>query len=324
MAASQSVPDGGDKGQCDPRGVRFVGYLRGPRSDGLDCESPLLVLRNDDSREVWPCSNHKTSKCRPCATRYGRRVKSLASKGFSSPDGRFYLLTLTAPGDGLHCLRKGCDRAPTCGHELCGCTGAEGTDLSRWNPEASRCWNRFLVAVERHYGSRPAYFRATEVQDGKRSVTPGAGRGALHHHVILRTVTALDVKTLRQLAIDAGYGHSVDLKPLDPGSRAAAAYVAKYITKACNERDSVPWWLMVVDYQTGEVTEGLVPARYRTWSQSQTYSGTTMREIRAAAQGKARELAYLRECVDGVREFTLTTDTRDRQPAATESPPMPS
>jgi hypothetical protein len=324
MAASQIVHDGGDKSQRDPRGVRFVGYLRGPRTDGLDCESPLLVLRNDDSREIWPCSNHKTSKCRPCATRYGRRVKSLASKGFSSPDGHFYLLTLTAPGDGLHCLRKGCDQAPTCGHPLCGCTGAEGTDLSRWNPEASRCWNRFLVAVERHYGARPAYFRATEVQDGKRSVTPGAGRGALHHHSILRTVTPLDVKTLRQLAIDAGYGHSIKLDVLNPGSRAAAHYVAKYITKACDERENVPWWRMVIDYETGEITEGLVPARYRTWSQSLNYSGVTMREIRAAALDKARQLAYMREITAGVREFSLTLDPYVSKPLATESPPLPS
>jgi hypothetical protein len=174
--------------------------------------------------------------------------------------------------------------------------------------------------VERHYGARPAYFRATEVQDGKRSVTPGAGRGALHHHSILRTVTPLDVKTLRQLAIDAGYGHSIKLDVLDPRSRSAAAYVAKYVTKACDTRGIVPWWAMVIDYETGEVTEGLVPARYRTWSQSQNY-GSTMRAIRDASRDKARELAWIRECADGV---TVNSFHVKQEPATTESPPLPS
>jgi hypothetical protein len=258
----------------------------------------LLVVRGDE-RELWNCNLTKTSKCRPCAARYGGRVKSLAAQGFSRPGGYFYLLTLTAPSD-LHYYRSG---------KLCECA-VEGFDLSRWNPQAAKCWNRLLVSIERHYGHRPSYFRAAEVQK----------RGALHHHVIIRSEVALDAKSIKPLAVVAGYGHSVDLQRLDPKSRQVADYVAKYITKACDVRDSVPWWTTVVDHETGEVTEGLVAGRYRTWSQSQDY-GSTMRIIRAAAQEKARELAWLRTIACGVRENSA--DGQD-QTSPTESPPLPS
>jgi hypothetical protein len=255
----------------------------------------LLVVRNDGSRDVWRCSNHRQSRCRPCATRYRRRVQSLASNGINRRDGFYYLLTLTAPSDVHYYGRSGAE---------CPCS-VRGFDLSRWNPGAGKSWNHLLTAIERAYGHRPAYFRAAEVQQ----------RGALHHHVIVWSPVALDTKTLRPLVIAAGYGHELKLDPLDPGARKAARYVAKYVTKSCDTRESVPWHGNIIDKSTGELTEGPTAATFRTWSQSQNY-GTTMRVIRQAAQDKAAELEWIR------RLSTRWTST----PAelADETPPSPS
>lgn len=265
----------------------------------MDCERPLLQAVSRCGRqfeqEVWPCKNHRSSLCRPCATRYGRRVESLAAHGLNGQDGFIYALTMTAPSHREHCMKAGCD-ADDCPHEKCRCTPAEGLDLGEWNPCAAKMWNRFLLDFERHYGERPAYFRAVEVQDGKRTAD-GVGRQALHFHVLLRTQVSLSTKTLRKLAVDNGFGHELKLDTLPPGSRAAARYVAKYVTKSCNERDDVPWIIDLVDPETFEVTHEQAPATFRAWSQSKNW-GTTMAAI----------------CVDVRRRWELAE--QDRQTAA--------
>lgn len=246
------------------RRVRVVGYLRGPVPDGLDCESPLHAVVSDAeagtvTHEAWRCRNHRQSRCRPCATRYRRRVQSVAADGLYRDGGFFYLLTLTAPGSSEHYLPSG---------KRCPCTPMGGVDLGQWNPTAGKRWNHFLVLVERKYLVRPVYFRAAETQE----------RGALHHHVLVWSPRKLSVRTVRSLAIAAGYGHEVDLQHLERGSRKAAYYVSKYVTKSADERDLVPWVGQVVDEESGEVTEGMVPATFRTWSSSRSW-GKSMREL---------------------------------------------
>jgi len=115
-------------------------------------------------------------------------------------------------------------------------------------------------------------------------------RGALHDHALLWSPTPLSLTAVRRRAIAAGFGHSVDLAPLVPGSRKAAYYVSKYITKATDSREQVPWAADVVDRNTGEVTRGLVPARYRTWSCSRGWGdrmADAVAQARVYAQAKA-------------------------------------
>ena len=334
MAAPQSVRDGSPVGQPDTPGVRVLGYVRGSRRDGLDCESPLQVVRRLSTGELvpetWVCSNHRSSRCRPCAARYRRRVGSVALDGLRSPrtpDARDYLLTLTPPGDGPHCKKAGCGAAPFCRHELCPCTPWEGVDLAVWNTQASRFWNALLTLIERHYGTRPAYFRAAEVQDGKRR-DDRLGRGGLHFHVLVSIPAQLArrgddgrwraLPDLRRLAIEAGFGHEVDVQPIDGRSAGAAEYVTKlvagYVTKSADLRDDVPWLSYDVDRSTGEVTESTAPT-FRTWSQSKTW-GTTMAAIRAASLEKARELAAQRQAgPDSVPAPALRSSDSETPPA---------
>lgn len=292
MVAPQSVRDGSDVGQ-QPRDVRVVGYLRGPAPDGLACESPLLVVVSSfgvESREYWPCNSPRSDRCRPCAARNGRRVRSVAAEGFTMPrsaDDGYWFLTVTPPSPDPHCKKAGCTAAPYCRHEQCACTPIEGVDLAVWNPTAAACWNRLLLLIEREYGVRPEYFRSTEAQK----------RGGLHHHALLATVAKLDEKVVRRLAVQAGYGHEIKLEKVDQHSRALVEYVTKtlagYVTKAAAERPDVPWARQFVDWWTGEVIEDTHPT-YRTWSQSRGW-GTTMQVVRQRARVKALELAALRQ-----------------------------
>jgi hypothetical protein len=116
-------------------------------------------------------------------------------------------------------------------------------------------------------------------------------RGALHDHAMIWSPTALVLTDVRRRAIAAGFGHSVDLAPCEPGSRKAAYYVAKYVTKATDSREEVPWAADLVEVSTGEVTRGLVPGRYRTWSCSRGW-GDRMADVvaraRVYAQAKAQ------------------------------------
>jgi hypothetical protein len=198
--------------------------------------------------------------------------------------GYYGWFTLTAPGDELHCKKKGCHKS-TCGHEKCRCTPLGGVNLGHWNPGAGKAWNRFMTAMTGEYGERIQYFRAVEVQDGDRR-EDGVGRGAIHYHVLFRSDVVVSERTIRKLAIDSGFGHSVDLEELTPGSRNAAskaAYVAKYVTKSCDDRDNTPWLKEFVDPETYEVIERLVPATFRTWSQSAKW-GIAMASLREIAR----------------------------------------
>jgi hypothetical protein len=116
------------------------------------------------------------------------------------------------------------------------------------------------------------------------------GRGALHDHAMVWSPTPLKLPAVRARAIAAGFGHSVDLAPCVPGSRKAAYYVSKYVTKATDSRESVPWAADVVDVTTGEVTRKSVPGRYRTWSMSRDW-GIRMADVVAEARAYAQSMA---------------------------------
>jgi hypothetical protein len=189
------------------------------------------------------------------------------------------MLTCTAPGSDAH-------RDKTLpGKPWCPCTPFGGVDLAEWNASHSRRWNHLLTLLRREYPGIQ-FMRGVEVQ----------ARGALHDHAIVWTSTGLNVARVRELAIRAGFGHSVDLAPSPPGSKRAGYYVSKYVTKACDSRESVPWAAETVDVHTGEISRGRIHARYRTWSCSRSW-GLTMREVRALAQEqaiKARDLRHER------------------------------
>jgi hypothetical protein len=116
------------------------------------------------------------------------------------------------------------------------------------------------------------YFRGVEVQQ----------RGAIHDHAMIRTKVELEERAIRTLAMAAGFGHSVKLVPVEPGSTREAYYVSKYITKAADSRSAVPWMADVVDEDSGEVTRELVDGRYRTWSMSREW-GLRMADVVADA-----------------------------------------
>lgn len=214
--------------------------------------------------------------------------------------GYLWLVTLTAPGSQAHELPNG---------QLCPCTPVGGVDLARWNASHSGRWNRLRTALRRHHPDLE-FFRGVEVQT----------RGALHDHALVWSSSPLTVQGLRALALAAGFGHSVDLKPLAPNCKGAAHYVSKYVTKAADVRAEVPWWGQTVDQETGEVAEGLVDGRYRTWSMSRGW-GMSMRDARLAAREIARRLQAALEEQAG----ELLAGAFGALPiVAGESPPPPS
>ena len=166
------------------------------------------------------------------------------------------------------------------------------------------------------------FMRGCEVQDGKRRAD-GHGRQGLHDHVILRTRHALDEKLIRRLAIQAGYGHSVSVDDMQPGSEREAAYVSKYISKSADARWTVPWRADVVDIETGEVSRRLVKARYRTWSASRRW-GTTMAQLRAEAFVRMQATAGLVDDVERAALAVLGSVLAAVPTDTAESPPLPS
>ena len=170
--------------------------------------------------------------------------------------------------------------------DVCPCTPAGGVDLAKWNAGHSLRWNHLRTVMRRELSPELEYFRGVEVQS----------RGALHDHAMVWSPVPLQRNVLRGMAIRAGFGHSLDLAPAPPGSKRAAYYVAKYVTKATDARESVPWHGQLVDRETGEVTEGLVDGRYRTWSMSRRW-GLTMAAVRAENRAwvNARDAAMVEQ-----------------------------
>jgi hypothetical protein len=264
--------------------LRVRGYVRSGVVEGVDCARPVLwACGRCPHRVPRRCQCHRESKCGPCAGRYRRRVYRIAYSGCldALPRGgrggaRQYLLTLTAPGEGPHGQwDPGFVRGS---RDPCDCW--RSGELSDWNPRASKCWNRLRGELVRAYGP-VEFMRAVEVQQ----------RGALHFHVLLRSSVPLDVLAVQSLALAAGFGCNTDLRELDRTRH--AGYVSKYVTKAGDSRQSVPWRADVVDLQTGEVRLMHTGPTFRAWSASRGW-GLTMRAIR----DELREFMAARAGVD--------------------------
>ncbi len=144
----------------------------------------------------------------------------------------------------------------------------------------------------------------------------------LHDHAIFRTRYALDERLIRRLAMQAGYGHSVQLDDMQPGSSREAHYVSKYVSKSADARWDVPWRADVVNIETGEVARELVKARYRTWSTSRNW-GLTMRQLRAEACIRARSFATTTEDAERVALDLLRSELGAVLIDHAEPPPLP-
>ncbi len=305
MAAPQSVPDGTDRGpefgpcghQRSVCGVRSRSLMRGRRVAGLDCDEPLRLVMSCGWVWVRTCERHG---CAPCAARHRRRNARVVGTGMHKQllaGRRLWLLTLTAPSTREH-KRWTPNQLYTRGAPRRDCSCHVGVVLALWNPSASACWNRLRTAITRD-GADAAYYRATEVQDGKRG---GPGRGALHHHVVFATDAHLNVARVQQMALDAGYGCVMDLRPIEEVADVddIAGYVSKtlagYVAKSSGAaRQEVPWRVPVhLDTDSGEILDP--PAllhttpTYRTHTQSRNW-GCTVRQIRDHNQAQARKRA---------------------------------
>jgi hypothetical protein len=236
---------------------------------------------------------------------------------------RLWLLTLTAPSTRAH-RRWTVRQSYVRGARRPECDCHDGVNLADWNPSASACWNRLATAI-RDRDIWLQYYRATEVQDGKRR-EDGVGRGALHHHVVIAAATLPPAEVLQELALAAGYGCVIDLRPVEDLADVddVAGYVSKtlagYVSKSSGDgRLEVPWRREVTeDPTTGEAFDP--PRRlhslptYKTHTQSRLW-GCTVREVKAHAQRQARRralaLAYL--AGDGLLP---TLDGSDEPPSA--------
>lgn len=190
------------------------------------------------------------------------------------------MLTLTAPSPDEHqAWVVGWDKRSA--RPWCGCHKHLAGGLGLWNASAATRWNHLRTLLAREYPGQE-FLKAVEVQE----------RGALHLHVIHWSPEPVDLRVIQALALRAGFGCTLDYAPCAPGSRRAAYYVAKYVTKACDQRGSVPWDL--VNTWTGEV-ETVAEARYRTWSSSRGW-GVTMKALRDAVRvAAARRAAVARQ-----------------------------
>ena len=264
--------------------VRVVGYLRGSRPEGMDCDRPLSVVCGNGcgASTVWRCKNHRHSRCSPCSHRYRLKVRRIAAEGMlrRSAAGHQGMLTVTAPTLDEHLSWVvGWDGRTA--RPVCGCASIMVGGLGSWNASAGKRWNVLRGAIARLYPGL-VFLRAVEVQE----------RGAIHLHVIVWTPEPLVLTEIQPLAVAAGFGCVIDFQPAKAGDTRQAAYVSKYVTKATDQRGEVPW--DVVDVESGEVV-AVPDAKYRTWSCSREW-GLTMRAVEAGIREAAqRRAARLRE-----------------------------
>lgn len=251
-----TIPECSHRWEAIPPSSAVALGERGP----LGCRRPRPMRCVLCSRHViGDCKSTRRSRCEYCATRYRRRVMRVAASGIERRDAvcsdRLYMITLTAPGEREHWLPGGRVR--------CRCTPMGGVDLRVWNGRAAKQFNRWKQQLEREVGCKIEHFRATEVQ----------GRGALHYHVPVRFSASvkLPIAMIRRLAMNYGFGHSVDVQEI--GAKGPAGYCAKYVSKSADERELVPF----VHHKTGQIG----PGRWRTWSSSRGW-GQSMADVKAA------------------------------------------
>lgn len=238
--------------------LRYGGRSRKPTDR---CERPNVMVCLDCEETVQTlCNRSSRTACEPCGKRYHGRVARIFASGWQDTGGQVLMLTLTAPGDQQHSMPSG---------DVCPCTPIGGTNLAAWNATAGQRWTHLLLYLRRRYGDGLQYGKGHELQK----------RGAIHYHVLIRVpaktaATMLrEKKKIRAMAIERGFGHEVDL--VATRSEGAGVYAAKYVSKACDQRDSMPW----MDLTTGEILDGA--PRFRPWSTSRRW-GSTMKQQRAS------------------------------------------
>ncbi len=277
MAASHSLHDESGSGEhhaCEgshdgSHDLHVRGYWSAGRVPGLDCDQPVRWACRDCVHAVpGRCGCHRESKCVPCSWVHRRRLVRVADSGAHRATGYSYFLTVTAPGTAPHMVwsPKGTRRARV----ICGCD--EGVELADWNPTAGSRWNHLRTLINRR--GRVEFMRTVEIQK----------RGAIHLHLMIWSPVPLDVLTIQSDALAAGFGCVLRMDRLD--AQRHAHYVAKYVTKACDSRDEVPWRTDVLDESTGEIRPMHTHATYRAWSASRGW-GLTMRVIREALRARA-------------------------------------
>ena len=258
----------------------------GRAEEGIDnCERPHWMACLCREKFLGRCNRSARSVCGPCSESYRRRVGRIFQSGFTDrPTDRVLLATITAPGDTEHFLPRG-DRCP--------CTPPEGTDIALYNATASKRFNRWMQDLRRQYGP-VQYARAAEIQDGKRR-RDGAGRGALHFHVLIRAERSGQILkdygerdpycAMRLLVEEHGFGHELDVQIV---AVSTSWYCAKYVSKSADARSSMPW----LDLETGELISG--NGRYRTWTASREW-GLTMKALRRIQRAWAQCESHLDE-----------------------------
>jgi hypothetical protein len=95
----------------------------------------------------------------------------------------------------------------------------------------------------------------------------------------------ISVRKLRALAIEHGFGHSVKWDPMTGGKHESGrlgGYLAKYVSKAVDDRPAVPWRAAGDDPHRGR--------QWRVWTASRRWA-CTMGEVRRAARSSVRQLA---------------------------------
>lgn len=311
MAATATVGPSADtvSGACRSCGASSLtvhGYARSQHRalfdmQALDCLKPLLIACDSCNSPafLWRCSGHRSSVCKPCASRYRRRVRRIAESGLShwgSQGGHLYLITVTAPAEHrAHCKKAGCSGqgdGVECNHVRCQCTPLGGVHLPDWNASHSSRWNRLRTRLRQLHPDL-VYMRGVEAQDGKHR-DDGLGRSALHDHAVVWSPSRITVQEVRKIAVKAGFGHECDVASLTPGSKKAAYYVSKYVGKSTDVRAEVPWHRSLRAVPTPTV----VGSTHRLGTVRADYS-VTQPEVHAAA------LAALGEDVDVLQEHDL-------------------
>ncbi len=283
-------------GQCSAQPQVRFGKKYAHRIDGVDCDAPVvLVCLSCGGRSIVRCQTSQVRRCGPCARRYRNRVRQLIQDGIELlPLGMAVFLTVTAPSEkGAHCRRH--RRCQGAGWDClpCVCSPVGGVDLADWNATLTKRMNRMLEALRRGEASpmvggrrRPVSFDYVQGREVQR-------RGALHVHAVLlprgRAPLQLDRKALRELVMRHGFGHEIEFERIGTsqhgGSKAktpgrVAGYVSKYVSKAADQREEVPWPALPRRRQ----------APYRTWTRSRGWP-RSMKEVRDEQRRWARAAA---------------------------------
>ena len=270
--------------------MRSVGYLRGPRSDGMDCDRPLLYVCSNGCGDtaIQRCKSGRQSKCGPCSARKRLKVRRIATDGLLSRCAVGYAVgvTITAPGETVGHRQWVVDWDGKSERPVCGCERNLSGGMGLWNASAAKRWNVLRGRLKRLHPEM-VFWRGVEIQDGKRCAEGCEGRGAIHYHNLIWTLNRVDVQQFQALVMAAGFGCSIKFVPIKPGDTKAATYASKYVSKSTDQRGQVPW--DVVDRETGEV-KAVADAPYRTWSASRDW-GLTMKVIDEVVRDAARKRA---------------------------------